>query len=179
MKLIPVLLSVAFVAAVCALADRDETPDDENQAVENPESSMTVRPQKRVFGAIVGAVSAAAGLIGTGASIWFNLPWLGRAVAVKNHLGYSIQLRCQSGDDDLGWKTLQDGEAFMFQFGAHIFGRSHFWCTASGNQVWAAFPVYNEGAPTWQKNVYNLLPSGIYHTDNLDSDKGSWFRGWN
>lgn len=41
-----------------------------------------------------------------------------------------VTLDCASGDDKIGTRTLNDGQALSWSFKPHVFGRTLFWCVA-------------------------------------------------
>lgn len=60
-----------------------------------------------------------------------------------------LTLRCQSKDDDLGYKSFHPTEEFKFSFNENFFGGTLFFCHFWWNGKDTAFVVYNDDIHTY------------------------------
>lgn len=67
-------------------------------------------------------------------------------VKVANHLGSgrSLNVHCQSRDDDLGYMRIQDGVEIEWEFGVNFWGTTLFYCDVQwGDSEWYHFDAYS------------------------------------
>lgn len=93
-----------------------------------------------------------------------------RLIRIINKCPWNVLVRAQSGDDDLGWKSLGYNQVYVFSFTPNIWGNTHFWATAKSEGRNVKFPLYNEGAPN-EDNIFEMHDEGIHL-------KGALFRNW-
>ena len=106
-------------------------------------------------------MAAHAALLKTAVSTAVGFAEMKRYIRIMNLCPYSIELHCQSGNDDLGWRTLEYGGNYEFEFRAHVLGVTHFWADAKGPKGQAMhFKVYGEGAPVGH-NVFAITTTGV------------------
>ncbi|KAL7107857.1 hypothetical protein ACP275_06G080500 [Erythranthe tilingii] len=77
-----------------------------------------------------------------------------------------LTLHCQSGDDDLGNRTLSSRQELDWKFCTNIFGKTLYFCHVWWGSKSAAFDVYNKDI---EKNYcfgglchWEIFPDGIY-----------------
>ncbi|CAK9871971.1 unnamed protein product [Sphagnum jensenii] len=49
-------------------------------------------------------------------------------VWIQNQMGETLEVHCMSGDDDLGWQILANGQIYGFGFSQNVWGTTLFWC---------------------------------------------------
>ncbi|CAN8267794.1 unnamed protein product [Cochlearia groenlandica] len=67
-------------------------------------------------------------------------------VVINNDLGDGLSLRyhCKSGNDNLGNRSLGQGESWSFRFKPDIFGRTLFFCSFSWGNESHYFNIYKQ-----------------------------------
>jgi len=99
-------------------------------------------------------------------------------VAVANRLASSITVSCQANDKKSGDKTLKSAEALMFSFDTSTTGMTNAWCKVTSGSKKKSFPAFGKGSPNWSTVLYNVLDSGIYVTNDTESQQGVLHRKW-
>ncbi|ERN03203.1 hypothetical protein AMTR_s00003p00152430 [Amborella trichopoda] len=89
-------------------------------------------------------------------------------IQITNRLGgeRSLNLHCQSKDDDLGKQTLKEGNSFRFEFSPNFFGGTLFYCDMEWERVSKfSFDAYSEERDVDQcrsKCMWLVAEEGIY-----------------
>lgn len=92
----------------------------------------------------------------------------------------SLRIHCASGDDDLGYHNLYNGQEIMWKFNPDIFGRTIYFCHFWWGKQSKRFDVYNKR--TEDQYVYWLATrDGFYYADHnapFPSDQWSKKYDW-
>jgi len=138
--------------------------------------------QKKFFPVLVSAVGAAAGVRkfirsfrkddAAGGDTQLN------TIAVANRLPGSIRVTCKTKEKTLNDRTLQSTEALMFSFETSAQRLSNAWCKVTSGSRKKMFRVYGNGAPKWSTVIYNVQDSGIYVTNDTESQTGVLHSKW-
>jgi len=137
-------------------------------------SDVELERNKKFIGLIIGAIGAAAGV----GSFVSSAKARQNTLVVINRQPWVIGARCQSKQDSTGDRFLKQGEALALNFGSHVFGRTHFWCTVWATGRFRAFPAYGEGAPRQKFIMYNIRNEGIFLTNSANTEHGVLHRRW-
>ena len=86
-----------------------------------------------------------------------------RRIIIENEYE-KVWIRCKNNETDYGWKMVDKGQVYTFEFKSSILDDSFFWGnikTVDGRKK-IYFPVYNNGAPRNSINTFKIKYGGIY-----------------
>ena len=86
-----------------------------------------------------------------------------RRIIIENEYE-KVLIRCKSNETDYGWKMVDKGQVYTFDFKSDLLDDSFFWGnikTVDGRKK-IYFPVYNNGAPRNSINTFKIKYDGIY-----------------
>ena len=86
-----------------------------------------------------------------------------RKVIIENDYD-KIWIRCKNNETYYGWKAVDKGQLYTFEFKSNLLDDSYFWGnikTLDGRKK-IFFPVYNNGAPRNNINSYKVKYDGLY-----------------
>ena len=86
-----------------------------------------------------------------------------RRIIIENEYE-KVWIRCKSNETDYGWKMVDKGQVYTFDFKADLMDDTFFWGnikTVDGRKK-IYFPVYNNGAPRNSINIFKIKNGGIY-----------------
>jgi len=169
-------LSFICLTASAIVIAQDDTAgmkiDDKSLTAKDESAHLSMK--KRNAAAVAKGIRGIADLIKTVASL---IP-KGNVVTVVNRMNALMTVRCNSKQDQLGPRDLNNGDSMSFAFRGNIWGTTHFWCVAWGNGKNKGFPVYGEGAPKWNQIYYNMHNDGVYYTDTVNNEWGLRIIRW-
>ncbi|CAM6086591.1 unnamed protein product [Calypogeia fissa] len=75
-------------------------------------------------------------------------------VGIQDYTGGPITAHCQSKDDDLGTRTMQNNEVWDWRFKPNVFGSTLWWCNFWWNSQTACFSVWDiNNAPQYDASI--------------------------
>ncbi|KAL3749140.1 hypothetical protein ACJRO7_010261 [Eucalyptus globulus] len=110
---------------------------------------------------------------------FFSEVWIKRHVHIINDLPGDMMLHCKSGDDDLGARTLHQGEEQVITFKMNFFGSTLFFCSARREWRFRSFDVFTEERDKYRCRgdcKWSLRNDGIYFSNNGTAwDREYWW----